>query len=109
MSRTKSPRIIWNDNTWFVTLPLEDGKTIEASWKPTVTYVVRIREAGGGEWSFGFETPVTSFTFVDLKADTEYELKVHRKSADGEGPPAFFTIRTDPAGTGGNVIPFPKR
>ena len=109
MPGAKSPQIRWDDNTWFVTLPLEDGKTVEANWKPKLTYVVRIREAGGGEWSFGFETPIASFTFVDLKPDTEYELEVRGKSSAGMGPPAIVGIRTGPTGVGGTVIPFPKQ
>ena len=109
MSPASSPDIRWDDNSWFVTLPLEDGRTVEASWKPGLTYVVRIRESGAEQWSFGFETPIRSFTFVDLKPDTEYELQVRSKTATGEGPPAFLGIRTSPTGSGGNVIPFPKR
>ncbi|MDE0172893.1 MAG: hypothetical protein OYH76_24550 [Defluviicoccus sp.] len=70
MSRANSPDIKWEDGTWFVTLPLEDGKTTEAGWKPGLTFVVRIREAGSGDWSFGFETPITSFTVLDLEPDT---------------------------------------
>ena len=109
MSRANSPQVKWEDGTWFVTLPLEDGKMIEASWKPGLTYVVRIREAGSEDWSFGFETPITSFTFVDLKPDTEYELEVRSKSSAGMGPPAIVGIRTGPTGVGGNVIPFPRQ
>lgn len=105
---SKTPQIKWEDNEWSITLPLEDGKVLNASWKPGVTYVVRIKEAGEADWSFGFETPVTSFTFVDLKPDTEYELQVRTKSAAGEGAPTFFSIRTNPAGSSGNVIPFPR-
>ena len=105
----KSPQIKWEDNEWSITLPLEDGRVLNATWKPGVTYVVRIRETGEDmDWSFGFETPITSFTFVDLKPDTEYELQVRTKNAAGEGAPAFFSIRTDPAGGAGNVIPFPR-
>ena len=70
-----SPEVKWEDGTWFVTLPVDDGKVVEASWKPPVTYVVRIREVGAERFSFGFETPITSFTFVDLKPDTEYEVR----------------------------------
>ena len=101
------PRIEWKDNQWSVTLPLDDGRAVNATWEPSVTYVVRIREEGAEEWSFGFETPLATFTFIDLKPDTEYEVQVRSKNAAGEGPPAFFTIRTDPAGDAGNVIPFP--
>ena len=104
----KSPSIKWEDNEWSITLPLEDGRVLNASWKPGITYVVRIREAGAQDWSFGFETPITSFTFVDLKPDTEYELQVRTKNAAGEGDPAFFSIRTGPTGESGNVIPFPR-
>ena len=109
MSRQESanPRIEWKDNQWSVTLPLDDGRVINATWKPSMTHVVRIREAAADEWSFRFETPITSFTFIDLKADTEYEVQVRSKNAAGERPPAFFKIRTDPAGGAGNVIPFP--
>ena len=106
--QTKTPRIEWKDNQWTVTLPLDDGRVVDASWKPAMTYVVRIREASSdNEWSFGFETPLATFTFIDLKPDTEYEVQVRGRNAAGEGPPAFFTIRTDPAGGAGNVIPFP--
>ena len=110
MARQKNqdPQIKWEDDQWSVTLPLEGGRILNASWKPGVTYVVRIREAGEPDWSFGFETPITSFTFVDLKPDTEYELQVRTKNAAGEGDPAFFGIRTGPTGDSGNVIPFPR-
>ena len=111
MSQANNPEVKWEDNKWFVALPLEEGRTVEASWKPALTHVVRIREAGtpDKDWSFGFETPITSFTFVDLRPDTEYELQVRSKNAAGEGAPVFFSIRTGPTGQGGNVIPFPKR
>ena len=111
MARQKhaNPTIRWDDGTWFVTLPVDNGKTIEASWKPAFTYVVRIRQAGHEEWSFGFETPVDSFTFTDLKPDTKYQLQVRTKNAAGEGTPEFFTIHTGPAGHRGNVVPFPRQ
>ena len=69
--------------------------------------MVRIREAGAEHWSFGFQTPITSFTFIDLKPDTKYELQVRARTAAGEGAPAFFKIRTNPTGDADNVIPFP--
>ena len=62
----------------------------------------------GTQWSFGFETPITNFTFVDLKPDTEYEFQVRIRTAAGEGPPSLFRVRTGPTGNSGNVIPFPK-
>ena len=106
--QSANPSIKWEDDKWHVMLPLEDGKAIEASWTPGLTYVVRIREASEQDWSFGFLTPITSFTFVDLKPDTEYELQVRTRNAAGEGPPAFFKIRTSAEGESANVIPFPK-
>ena len=48
-----NPDIKWDGNTWFVTLPVEDGNVLEAKWSPPFTYVVRIREAGSDQWSFG--------------------------------------------------------
>ena len=104
-----SPAIKWDGKTWFVTLPVEDGKVLEAKWEPGLTYVVRIREAGTEAWSFGFETPVPSCTFVDLKPDTEYELQVRAKNRAGEGTPAYLTMRTDAVGASTNIVPFPKR
>ena len=103
-----APGVKWEDGTWFVSLPVENGKVVEARWKPGVTYVVRIREAGTEHWSFGFETPITSFTFVDLKPDTEYEVQVRVKSASGEGSPALLRIRTGPTDGSDNIVPFPR-
>ena len=60
------------------------------------------REALAEQWSFGFETPITNFTFVDLKPDTEYEFQVRIKTAAGEGPPALFRVRTGPTGNSGS-------
>ena len=104
-----NPEIKWDGKTWIVTLPVEHGKVLEAKWEPGLTYVVRIREVGTEQWSFGFETPITGCTFVDLKPDTEYELQVRAKNAAGEGAPAYLKMCTNPAGTSSNIIPFPKR
>ena len=104
-----SPEIKWDGKTWSVTLPVERGKVLEAKWQPGVTYVVRIREAGAGDWSFGLATPIPTCTFVHLKPDTEYEVQVRAKTATGEGEPACLRMRTDPAGAATNVVPFPKR
>ena len=51
------PEIQWDGTTWHLTLPVEHGNVIGATWKPGLTYVIRIREAGSEHWSFGFETP----------------------------------------------------
>ena len=75
--------------------------SLEAEWKPPITYVVRIREANGGDWSFGFETPLTSCGFVGLKPDTEYELQVRSKNSQGEREPALIKGRTNPDGSMG--------
>ena len=72
--------------------------SVEAEWKPPVTYVVRIREADSGRWSFGFETPLTSCGFVDLKPDTEYEVEVRSKNSSGESTPVLVKVRTNPEG-----------
>ena len=106
---SRNPHIKWEDSQWSITLPLDDGRVVNATWKPGMTYVVRIRETGNQEWSFGFETPIASFTFVDLKPDTDYELQVCTKNATGEGTPALIRIRTGPTGNAGNVVPFPKQ
>ena len=104
-----SPRIQWDGATWSVSLPLPDGKVVDASWNPGLTYVVRIREAAPDKvWSFGFETPLTHISFVDLQPDTEYEVQVRPKNAAGEGEPQLFRMRTSPTGQTDNVIPFPK-
>ncbi|MDE0006153.1 MAG: fibronectin type III domain-containing protein [Rhodospirillaceae bacterium] len=104
-----SPRIQWDGTTWSVSLPLPDGKVVDASWNPGLTYVVRIRETDSQMWSFGFETPLTHISFVDLQPDTEYEVQVRAKNAAGEGEPQLFRMRTSPTGQTDNVIPFPKR
>ena len=54
---------------------------MEAKWNPNLTFVVRVREVGTDKWSFGFETPLTCCTLVDLKPDTEYEMQVRGKNA----------------------------
>ena len=103
------PAIRWDGKTWFVTLPVEDGRVLEAKWDPGLTYVVRIREKGTDQCSVGFETPVAGCTFADLKPDTEYELQVRTKTAAGESAPTFLTTHTSTADAATNVIPFPKR
>jgi len=104
-----SPTIQWDGTTLSVHLPVQQGNVLEASWKPGLTYVVRIREAGRETWSAGFETPLTHFSFVHLKPDTEYEMRVCANNATGEGKPQLVRIRTSPTGHANNVIPFPRR
>ena len=77
-----NPKIKWEDNQWSVTLPLEDGRVVDATWKPGVTYVVRIREAGGEGLELRLRNPDHQLPFIDLKPDTEYELR----SAPGTPP-----------------------
>lgn len=103
------PRIRWDGRDCVVTLPMAGGGNLEAKWTPETTYVVRIRESGTGEWSFGFETPVAGGTFRGLRPDTEYEVEFRLRGPSGEGDPIPARFRTDPAGQGGEVIPFPKR
>ena len=103
------PGIKWDGKIWLVALPVENGKVLEAKWEPGLTYVIRIREAGTQDWSFGFETPIASCAFVDLKPDTQYELQVRAKNAAGEGAPSYLTMRTNSAAGSSNIVPFPKR
>lgn len=63
---------------------------LEAKWNPGLTYVVRIREAGAAAWSLWFESPLTHFSFFDLKPGTEYEVQVR---AGGRGRLSRAAIR----------------
>ena len=98
------PPVSWNEmaKTFSIVLSglegLGEKDTLEAEWKPPITYVVRIREANAGSWSFGFETPLTACGFVDLKPDTEYEVEVRSKNSSGESGPVLVRVRTDPEG-----------
>lgn len=87
---------------------MSGGGTLTAKWNPDTTYVVRIREAGTSDWSIGFETPVAGGTFRDLNSDTEYEVEFRLRCPAGESDPIPVRFRTDPAGQGGKVIPFPR-
>ena len=95
-SRTENPILKWDDGMIKVSLPDKLGRILEASWSPTITSVVRIREAGTSAWSPGFETPFNRCSFVDLKPDTEYELQVTNKNDAGESEPTISTIKTNP-------------
>ena len=98
------PPVIWNANTktFSVVLSglrgLSEKDTLEAEWKPPSTYVVRIRESNTDSWSVGFETPLTACGFVYLKPDTEYEVEVRSKNANGESEPVRLNVRTNPEG-----------
>ena len=102
-SQSKPP-VSWNSESKTFSIVLsglqglgaKDG--VEAEWKPPVTYAVRIREASAGNWSFGFETPLTSCSFVDLMPDTEYEVEVRSKNSGGESAPEVIKVRTNPEG-----------
>ncbi|MXY46852.1 MAG: fibronectin type III domain-containing protein [Chloroflexi bacterium] len=82
---------------------------VRGEWAPPVVYVVRIREAGSGKWSHGFETPFTSCNFVDLKPDTEYELEVRAKNDYGESEATRARGRTDPSGGLSHFMPWLHR
>ena len=98
------PPVSWNGKAKTFSIVLSrvgspgEKDTLEAEWKPPLTYVVRIREANAGSWSFGFETPLTACGFVDLKPDTEYEVEVRSKNSAGESEPVRVSVRTDPEG-----------
>ena len=90
------PKVEWKDDMLFVTLPDQTyGRTLEAKWKPGITTVVRIREAGTEDWSVGFETPLNACSFADLKPDTRYEIMIAHKNEAGEGAPLVKEFRTE--------------
>lgn len=93
-----APSVEWDGSTVSVVLPQQTEGSIEARWKPGVTYVVRLREAGSSEWSFGFETPLTHAGVIGLKPNTEYEFSVTAKNDSGESEPAITRVRTNPEG-----------
>ncbi len=103
-TKQNKPPVSWNEKAKTFSIVLSGLKglggkdTLEAEWKPPVTYVVRIREANAGSWSFGFETPLTACGFVDLKPDTEYEVDVRSKNFNGESDPVLVKVRTNPEG-----------
>ena len=82
-----------------------DGAVIEAEWTPPLTYVIRIREAKGGAWSVGFETPLFTCSFVGLSPNTEYEVEVTSKNAIGESSPVLTRFQTDQHGSVGSNTP----
>ena len=102
-----APKIEWKDGEFQVSLPVQDGR-VEAKWRPGVTSVVRIREAGMDSWSPGFETPLNGCSFVGLNPNTGYEIQLTHKNSAGEGPAVIKRIKTGPDGGGGKVIPFQK-
>ena len=63
-----NPRIKWDGKMISVTLPKENGEMMEAKWNSTVTFVIRVREAGAAEWSFGFETPINGLHLCRFEA-----------------------------------------
>ena len=95
-SRTANPVLKWNGEVISVLLPDKLGRALEATWKPTVTSIIRIRESGTEKWSPGFETPFNMCSFVDLKPDTEYDLQLTHKNDASEGEAAVRTIKTGP-------------
>ena len=105
----EQPKIEWNGKEFVFSLPTDDGSVIEGKLEPALTYVVRIREAGDGEWSVGFVTPFTHCTTVGMEPNTQYEFSVTAKNAAGEIEPAITRVRTKPDGTPSNVILFPRK
>ncbi len=102
-SSQSRPPVSWNGNskTFSIVLSGSEGAGVEAEWTPPITYVVRIREANTGEWSIGFETPLTGCSFVGLKPDTEYEVEVRSKNDQGESSPVTATVRATEEGSVG--------
>ena len=96
-SRTEFPKLMWDGEEIYVSLPDKLGRIIEARWNPSITSVVRIRESGTEAWSPGFETPFNKCSFVDLKPNTKYDVQVTHKNDVGESEPAITSINTGPA------------
>ena len=102
------PKVEWSEGEFEFSLPLQDG-TVKATWRPTITSVIRIREVGTETWSPGFETPLNACAFVGLRPETEYEIQVTHMNTSGEGTPTRLQCKTGTRGQVSNVIPFPKR
>ena len=102
--KQSKPPVSWNEKSKVFSIVLsgltnlERKDTIEAEWRPPVTYVVRIREANDGSWSFGFETPLTACGFSNLDPDTEYEVEVRSKNSYGKSDPVLIKVRTNSEG-----------
>jgi hypothetical protein len=92
----EQPKVEWKDATLFVSIPDKRGRVISASWKPTVTSVIRIRPVGEERWSVGFETPLNSCSFVGLEPGVEYDVKLTHKNAVGESEPAYMKMQSTP-------------
>ena len=98
------PPVSWNGETKSFSIVLTGlqgvgvGGSVEAEWSPTVTYIIRIREAETENWSYGFEIPLTGCGFVYLEPNTKYEVEVRSKNACGESAPATRTFSTGPDG-----------
>ena len=93
----EGPSVAWDGETITVRLPVEEG-AVEGRWKPGITYVVRVRELGSNQWSFGFETPLSHVSVVDLKPNTDYEFSLTAKNVAGESEPVIARARTNPSG-----------
>ncbi len=95
MKRHKQgPSLKWDKDMIHIALPKRLGRTLEARWKPGITSVIRIRESGTKKWSPGFETPFNQCSFVGLKPETEYEVKLTHKNEDGESDPLIASTTT---------------
>ena len=103
ISQSKPP-VSWDGNTKTFSIVLSGlkgigaGEGVEAEWSPPITYVVRTRKANGN-WSVGFETPLTGCGFVGLTPDTEYEIEIRSKNIHGESNPVTAKVRTKPDGS----------
>lgn len=80
----QGPKIEWTGETVQVSLPDRRGRVVEASWKPTATSIVRIRERGKEEWSLGFETPLNTCSFAGLKPGVSYDVEVTSRGGTGD-------------------------
>ena len=86
-----NPNVKWENGRITASLPVRH-RLVEASWEPTVTSVIRVREVGEEEWSVGFETPLNACGFVGLRPGVQYEVQVTYKGEAGESPPSVWPL-----------------
>ena len=98
--KSEVPSVDWEeDGKWRLSIPLEDGRIVECSFKPHNVYGVRIRKTTGTKdhpWSPEMVTPLNSLSFAQLEPSTEYETEVTTiRQEDGvRSEPTKMLIRT---------------
>ena len=105
-----NPDIKWDGKTWFVTLPVEDGKVLEAKSEPGLTYVDPHQATR--------HRPVLELRIRDPHSQLHLRRPEARYGIRSPGPSqerrrggraTHLTMRTNPAGGSSNIVPFPRR